>query len=495
MWTDGSGLKPHARALLRDLCGRQPVGVNTAIYRTEALVDAVARFSQKPERANRMILDSTLTHAFKQYAGDLLRGRIDPKDLGSNIYLEVPRVPIDSVMRRLLATRAPKSIHEAVKPRHPEFVKLEQALSDYRRLEVEGGWSAIPDGEVVKAGERDARIPALRRRLAVTGDIEDGAVRDDSLFDTDVRAGLAHFQRRHGLDVDSVLGPSTIEALNVPIEDRVRQIELTLERWRWLPRKLGDRHITVNIPSFLVRAYDRQGQVLSMKAVVGSELEERRTPVFSDAIDYIVFRPYWNVPEAIVVNEIIPNIERDSRYLENNDYEIVDEDGEVVSRSEIDEKDVVSGKYRVRQRPGPANSLGLIKFVFPNPHNVYLHDTPADHLFAESERDFSHGCVRLEDPVRLAMFVLEPQGWTKDEIEDALQGERQRVELSEPVPVYIMYMTAFVDDDGTVAFRSDLYGFDEALDRALTEHDRKELARVDTTRSSCELIRRVLDEV
>ncbi|HUF07883.1 MAG TPA: L,D-transpeptidase family protein [Rhodothermales bacterium] len=494
-WIEDGRLKPHARSLLADLCRTEQYGLVSWAYSPESLVQALERFAKDQNASNAAELDSQLTSAFTRYSGDLLRGRVDPKELASEMYLTGPEVSADSVMMRILSGQAPESIRSLLAPNHPGYLRLDKALAGYRALAEKGGWPRIASGDVIKPGERDARVPNLRHRLAITGDLDENQASDNSLYDADVQAALAHFQRRHGIDVDSALGPATLEALNVPVEDRIRQIQLTLERWHWLPRRLGERYVIVNIPAFLVHAYVKEDLVLTMRAVVGSELKAKQTPVFSDMMDYVVFRPYWNVPQEIAINEILPKVEEDESYLQDNRYELIDDEGQVVDSDDPDLDKVESGTYRVRQLPGPANALGLVKFIFPNEHNVYLHDSPADHLFDESARDFSHGCIRLEDPARFAEFVLGPQGWTSAAIQSALRGERKQVELETPIPVYIVYLSAFVLEDGTVSFRNDIYGLDEALDGALKKYNEPALEQAGPNASSCERIHNALDEL
>jgi murein L,D-transpeptidase YcbB/YkuD len=242
-----------------------------------------------------------------------------------------------------------------------------------------------------------------------------------------------------------------------------------MERLRWLPSDMGDRRIVVNIPEFKVYGYDEGERALEMRVVVGSEYGGKETPVFSDEMNHVVFNPYWNVPYSIAANEMLPRIRENANYLPSRGFEVLDGNGDVLPAGSVNPDDIASGAVRIRQKPSPSNALGLVKFMFPNPHSIYLHDSPADHLFAEAERDFSHGCIRLEDPPRFGAFVLGKQGWSQTDVEMAIGAmERQVVQLDQHIPVYIMYMTAVVEDDGSVTFRDDVYGNDEALLQALS---------------------------
>jgi murein L,D-transpeptidase YcbB/YkuD len=295
------------------------------------------------------------------------------------------------------------------------------------------------------------------------------------VYDEATRAGVARFQRRHGLTADGVIGSATAKALQVPLSWRVRQIELALERLRWLPDLSRERLIAVNIPMFQLWAWDRvpshDPPALTMSVIVGRSLDSR-TPVFAERMQYVVFQPYWNVPLSILQNELLPQIRRDPGYLARENMEIVDGAGDhapVLAGTTDDIARLGTGNVRVRQRPGPENALGLVKFMFPNRNDVYMHDTPARVLFGRARRDLSHGCIRVQDPVALANWVLgSDRTWTRERIVAAMNGTpNRRVDLPQPVQVVIFYTTAAALPDGTVQFADDLYGQDGALDRAL----------------------------
>jgi len=280
--------------------------------------------------------------------------------------------------------------------------------------------------------------------------------------------GVKRFQTRHGLEADGKLGPRAITELNRPMSDRVEQLRLTLERWRWVPHNFAEPPIVVNIPEFLLRAYDAQREpALNMRVVVGRAMRTQ-TPVLEEDMKYVIFWPYWNVPPSILRGEIIPKIAKDPAYLHKNNYEVVTYSGQVVTDGVVSD-DVLAqlraGKLMVRQKPGPKNALGLIKFIFPNDNNVYLHSTPSQSLFSRTRRDFSHGCIRVEDPKALAEWVLRNNpGWTRERIEAAFQAQKeQRVNLARTIPVLIVYGTAIVKEDGQVFFFDDIYGYDKAL--------------------------------
>jgi murein L,D-transpeptidase YcbB/YkuD len=285
---------------------------------------------------------------------------------------------------------------------------------------------------------------------------------------------VKRFQRRHGLDPDGWLGRETLRELDTPLSYRVLQLELTLERWRWIPHTFPQPPVVVNIPEFRLRAFDEHHRVaLSMKVVVGQAFRHQ-TPVFAARMRCVVFRPYWNVPMSIQRSELIPKIERDRSYLNEHGYQIVDMKGNVVTEGSVTRsilQRLDSGKLRIRQKPGLENSLGLIKFAFPNEHDVYLHGTPATQLFSKARRDFSHGCIRVEDPVALAAWVLKRNpAWNLDRIRAAINGDHMiQVNLEQPIPVLILYGTAVIEENGEVHFFDDIYGDDKALARVLAK--------------------------
>lgn len=282
---------------------------------------------------------------------------------------------------------------------------------------------------------------------------------------------VSRFQARYGLRPDSVLGPATRQALNVPASRRLAEIAANLERYRWLPSAFGARHVLVNIPAYRLEAFADGRRVLDMPVVVGDELEALRTPVMADTMTYVQFGPFWNVPAGIAAREILPHARRDRQSFERNGFEVVrgwSDDAPVVDARRIAAREVTSGRYRVRQRPGPTNALGRVKFMFPNAHDIYLHDTPSRALFDARMRAASHGCVRLGDPAALAQFVLAGQdGWTSERIGTMLaSGETRRVDLTRGVPVFLVYFTAEVRD-GALVFRPDRYEHDHELIHAL----------------------------
>ncbi len=357
----------------------------------------------------------------------------------------------DSTKNAATSAQSLDSAHERLKEAHDRF----------RRIAADGGWNAIPSGDLVRPGDTaQAQVQALRDRLRVTGELQ-GAAPSGDVFDRALVSALAAFQARQGLVVDSLLGGNTRTALNVPASRRVAQIEETLDRWDALPTfptEPGSRYVIVNVPEFRVRGFEDGREVIQMEVVVGGTYDGRATPLFHDTMEHVVFRPYWNVPPSIAREELVPD---GPSALTDKRFEIVSHyavDATVYDMTSANLRRVANGNLRIRQKAGPDNALGLVKYIFPNQYAVYLHDTPADHLFDEATRAFSHGCIRLERPAEFGAWVLGPQGWDESRVRTAMnEGDRQLVELDQNIPVYIVYLTVYADDDGSVHFVDDIY--------------------------------------
>ena len=444
----------RADALLRALADARDDALRVDAYPVDALVSALGavRAARRPTADQLAAADVLLTAAYVSLATDLLAGQVDPKGLSQGWHIRRDAEPVDSVVAEGL--RAPRldSALAGLRPRDASYDLLRRELARFRTIVADGGWPTVPEGRKLRPGGSDdpARLAALRERLRIEGyaaDADSGAA--PGRYDRRLADVVAEWQARHGLPSDGVLGEQTVKALNVPASYRLGQIAANLERMRWLPRSLGDRYILVNLPAFRLRAHDPRG-TLEMKVIVGEPEDGKRTPVFADSMETVVFRPYWNITPDIQREETAPRIQSDPGYMAENGLEYYREDGET----------------RIRQRPGPKNSLGLVKFLFPNEFNVYLHDTPNDELFAKDVRAFSHGCIRLEQPAALAEWVL---GWDAVKVDDALHGaaDDRAVRLPGKIPVYIVYTTAYARD-GALHFGNDVYGRDAALVEAVS---------------------------
>ncbi|MDT7856572.1 L,D-transpeptidase family protein [Rubrivirga sp. S365] len=343
----------------------------------------------------------------------------------------------------------------------PARQRLEEALARYQQVAQGGGWSTVPDGDLVEPGDTAAtQVQALRDRLAASGELG-GADPAGDVYDGALVGALARFQATHGLAVDSLLGGNTRAALNESADRRVEQIQSTLARWDELPAfPTGPdaRYVVVNVPEFRVRAFEGGREALQMEVVVGASYDGRETPLFHDKMEHVIFRPYWGVPASIASEELVS---QGPSALERKGFEIAANyhaDADVYPMTWANLRRVRDGELRLRQTPGPDNALGLVKYMFPNQHAVYLHDTPADHLFEEADRAFSHGCIRLERPAEFGAWVLGPQGWDEARVrENMTTGDREKVVLDEEIPVYIVYLPVWADAGGAVHFAQDVY--------------------------------------
>ncbi len=478
LWFEHGRPTPQAIQAAGFLASADADGLAPSDYDAEPLRRALSQAGQgaAPAPAAMAELDAALSAAMERYLLDLHRGRLDPRVIHQ--YFKAPALPSSFDAAAYLqgavkSNRLPEAVR-LVAPRIPLYARLRQVLADYRRLSGHPAWNtglpALP-GKKLEPGQSYAGMAALAERLAALGDLPANtpapARYEGALVD-----GVKAFQERHGLLPDGIIGSATFAQLQVAPDRRIRQIELTLERLRWTPLLRAPRMIAVNIPEFILRAYevkdDKATVKVEMKIIVGSALD-KRTPVFEEDMRFIEFSPYWNIPISIARAETIPRLRRDPGYFQQQGLEFVTSGGQAVNTlSEANLQAVLRGELRIRQRPGPRNALGDIKFVFPNDKNIYLHHTPAPQLFDRHRRDFSHGCIRIEDPVSLAKFVLydDPE-WTETRIREAMaSGISKTIRLKQPLPVLITYSTVIVKND-KVYFFPDLYAQDQLLDNAL----------------------------
>jgi murein L,D-transpeptidase YcbB/YkuD len=478
----GSDRRPTAvaREALALLAAAAAEGLDPADYDAAALsarADAVSAGDSAPERA--AAFEADLTGAVARYLQHLHQGRVNPRDFGFKLDDRVDEHDYDALAREAVAGGRLAATVAELTPPLQIYRNLRTQLAVYRRLADDASLVAPPAPPAsVRPGEPYDGAVELRRMLAALGDLPSGSVaREPGIYDDELADAVGRFQRRHGLSDDGVLGRATGEALRVPLSTRLRQIELSLERLRWLPHVNAAPLVAVNIPMFRMWGWrDPLADTtpdIEMGVIVGQALRNQ-TPVFAELMRSVVFRPYWNVPASIVTGEILPAVARDPDYLPKSDMELVagqSDASPVVPASPENIERLRRGELRLRQRPGPGNSLGLAKFVFPNDDAVYMHGTPAQQLFSRSRRDFSHGCIRVEDPVALAEWVLRDRGTTREQVLAAMAGpSNQQVPLPRDVQVVLFYMTAIVrPDDGSVWFAEDIYLGDQALDRALRE--------------------------
>lgn len=465
LWLGPNGVTEQAAEVISALTASEQKGLSPSDYDASKWSErrqtiGTANDEQKAE------FDAALTVATMRYISDLHIGRVNPKHFKFGIDTAVKRYDLPQFLTQQVIHAADvQAVLAEVEPPYSGYKRTEDALKHYLELAKKGDGPLVPKvSKSVGVGDHYEGIGPLVARLRLMGDFGPGSDIED--YDARVSDAVKRFQLRHGLNADGKLGAATVRELNTPIADRVEQLSLALERWRWMPQDFPQPSVVVNIPEFRLRAFEAGHKVaLTMKVVVG-KAAPTQTPVFTDNIRLIVMRPYWNVPLSIVRSSVIPGIRKGGKgYLEKQRMEVSGGDGDLIAG-------LRSGRYTVRQKPGPRNSLGLIKFLFPNSYNVYLHDTPSTELFSQSRRDFSHGCIRLEKPAELAAFLLRNQDegrWTVDEVRKAMESgaDNRTVTLQTPVPVLILYATAVVEEDGTVFLLDDIYGHDRRLKAVL----------------------------
>ena len=404
---------------------------------------------------------------FLVYAADLKVGRFVPNKIDPDLFLDRRTVDGPATLAAATTTQDLNEFFAVWEPQRREYRALKALLAHYRELEAAGGWPGVEPGDVLKPGMTGPRVAQVKARLAASGDYAPGAASAEE-FDDELVEAVKRFQRRHGLDADGVIGKQSLLALNIKAADRVRQIVVNMERWRWRPEKLGRDYIKVNIAGFELTRVQKEKVVRRMDVVVGKTYH--RTPAFSDKISYLEFNPTWTVPFSIATKEMLPELKADPAKYVDKGFDLF-ERGSLASWHGIDwsQYSPKNFPFVFRQQPGPTNALGRVKFMFPNQHNVYLHDTQARSLFAKSYRALSHGCVRLSEPIKFAAEVLaDTPGWSRSKIDEVLASEETtKVRLPEPLPVHLVYDTAWLDEDGTIHFRPDIYGRDKRLYNAI----------------------------
>jgi murein L,D-transpeptidase YcbB/YkuD len=480
-WVKEGRITPQARGVIEAFRNAEGRGLNAEDYDNPRWADRVAMLqgtNPAPTAVDFARFDLALTVSLMRFISDLHIGRINPRYLHSGFNIGPAKYDLAHfVLHRIVDAQDVDAGLDAAEPPFPSYRLARRALATYIRLAREDSGEPLPVPDAaVRRGESYPGVERLAHQLRLVGDLPPDAVvpAGATVYTSVLEEAVKRFQRRHGLDPDGRLGKATLGQLNTPLSFRVRQLLLTMERWRWVPHEFSHPPIIVNIPEFQLRAFDEEGNVaLAMKVVVGKAFQSE-TPVFAKDMRYIIFRPYWNVPPSIQRRELVPQIRKNRDYLVKNGYEVTDSRGEVVSDGTVSDE-ILEGLRRgaltVRQRPGPKNSLGLVKFMFPNEFDVYLHGTPATELFSRSRRDFSHGCIRVEDPERLAVWALdEKPAWTEASIRAAIQGtETIQVNLDNPIPVLVFYTTAVVTEDGTVKFLQDIYRYDAAMEQLLAK--------------------------
>ena len=463
LWSNQKGRLDRASDLLHVIIQAKNEGLEPSDYYLEEF----SKYWDSTELSESVQLDLLLSAALYRYSNEVYSGRLDANYLDPDWHIKNESLDIS----RLFADVAKKSsignLLKELPPQHDGYQSLKQHLYQFRELAQQGGWQNLGWGPVLERSVQHEQVVLLRRRLKVTGDLAVDPFPDMDIFDRRLEEAVRRYQQRHGLEVDGKVGPQTRRSLDITVSERIRQIRINMERWRWLPRKLGKRYVMVNMTGFELYIIENDSMVLSMPVIIGHSL--RSTPTFSGLISYMEYNPYWTIPRKLVLEDIIPRQLRDPSYLSRESIKVYkgrgnakEIDPKTVDWSNLDENHF---PYWLRQEPGPKNALGTVKFMFSNPYAVYLHGTPDRHLFAPVVRAFSSGCIRVKDPVRLAAFLLNDGSLQKEEeVLASIHLEiNQRVTLPIAVPIYLVYWTAWVDQDDKMHFRHDVYGRDTRL--------------------------------
>ena len=471
-------------SLLGSIADAEQEGLSPLTYHQQQILPLLLQLGSilQPDKQLLIDLELLLTDAFITYASHRIYGQLDAKSQHKTWTLEKPAIDVAGLLQQALVNENVHQVLADLTPAHSGYQQLKLALADYRKIAERGGWPFIEPDKKLEKGVIDTRVKQLRERLRLSGDYDNAIPKSSELaflFDDSLHQAVIRFQARHGLLQDGIVGRRTIAALNVSVEARIAQLELNLERWRWLPDHLGERYILVNIPAYEMNLYEHNKPVFHSKVIVGKK--KRSTPIFSGEISHLVMSPYWNVPYKIAVKDKLPMLRRNPHKLKRAGLRAFSRSGRELSVTGINWHSVSSRNfgYRLRQDPGPKNALGKVKFMFPNAHSVYLHDTSAPKLFAKTRRSFSSGCVRVEKPIALAEALLKfDKQWDRKNIVKATSRKRPKtVKLQKKVPVHLMYWTAWQDANGIVHFRDDIYKQDKPLQQALNKLEVRLAAR------------------
>ena len=474
-WLRDGQPTPQARAIIEVLKQADQNGLNAEDYDGPRWTERLTRLHQPEDQAH---FDAALTVCVMRYISDLHIGKVNPQHFGFGLSVESKKYDLPQFIRsQLVSSNDINAAFQEIEPPFPGYKRTVTALRHYLEIAKQDDGQKLPvPSKTVDPGSPYAGVQRLTDLLRLLGDLPpNAAVQADDTYQGELVEAVKRFQQRHGLAADGRLGTQTLKQLNTPLSARIEQLRLTLERWRWVPPEFPQPPVVVNIPEFRLRAFDEGNRaVLTMNVIVGRALRHE-TPVFEEEMEFVVFRPYWNVPPSIQRSEIVPAIQRDRNYIAARNYEVVTQSGQVVTSGAISDEvlnQLRTGKLAVRQKPGPQNALGLVKLMFPNEYNVYLHSTPSAQLFSQSRRDFSHGCIRVEKPAELAAWALRNNpGWPLERVRAAMNGSQDnlQVNLAKPIPVLILYGTAVVDEQGIVYFFDDLYGHDASLAKVLAK--------------------------
>ncbi len=479
-WCSDKGILPQAESLITEIKGANNEGLRPDDYHLSSILSLIENIEDQQSLGNTVNpelwadLDLLLTDAFMLYASHLFAGRVNPETIHTDWKVSIQTADLANILQSALNMNQIKKTLIDFRPNHPGYSGLKTYLAHYRNIAKKVHELPLLDGTRLQKGDKGTSVGNLHERLIILGDLyADNNDRAD-IFDESTEEAVLRYQKRHGLIQDGIVGPRTLEMLNMSFQKRIPQIELNMERWRWIPRNMGNRYLIVNIADFKLWVTENHRRVLDMRVVVGRPY--RRTPVFSAKMTFMVINPYWNIPQRLAIRDVLPEIQKNIHYIEQQNIKVfkdwrknsVEIDPETIAWNKIEPRNFA---YKLRQEPGPRNVLGRMKFIFPNKFAVYLHDTPKRSLFKKNNRDFSSGCIRVEEPISLAVYLLQDDpSWTRERLMQAIENKTpQIVGLKRPITVHLQYWTAWVDETGKLNFRHDIYDRDRPLDRALKE--------------------------
>ncbi|MEL6683392.1 MAG: L,D-transpeptidase family protein [Pseudomonadota bacterium] len=461
IWS-GRGDRQRRNALMTAFSAAADHGLPADRYDVEALM---ARLQAARTPTEQGKLEVELSRLFLQYARDLQTGILVPSRVVSEIHRQVPYRPRQQTIAAFVQSN-PSAFLRSLAPASPEYTRLMRQKMQMERLLAQGGWGPTVPGTKLERGDTGAGVLALRNRLITMGFLERT---NTQTYDDTVFAAVQRFQRAHGLAMDGTAGPGTLREINRTVAERLQSVIVAMERERWINRPKGERHIWVNLTDFTAQVIDNDTVTFATRSVIGARDDDRESPEFSDVMEFMVINPSWYVPRSIITKEYLPQLQRNPNAVRQ--LIITDSRGRVVDRNAVDFSRYTRTNfpYSMRQPPSRGNALGLVKFMFPNRHNIYLHDTPAKSLFGRETRAYSHGCIRLADPFDFAYALLAPQTADPEEFfqSQLRTGRERRVDLVEPVPVHLVYRTAFTHAEGPMQYRRDVYGRDARIWNAL----------------------------
>lgn len=471
-WSENGEYLPQALMFINLLRQVSNEGMDPDLFSFQEMADIIeVTYGQKKDSLIRKKLDLELTGSYFKYSNKLWHGKVDPDKNGLEWFVDRKKIKYGKTLDSILENKEGSNPFIRYAPMHPEFQSLSHHFRNYRELARKDGWPLLDSLQLLrlKPGDTSLLIGQLKQKLINSGDLD--SIINPTTYDDELELALINFQKRYGINASGKLNAKTISKLNIPAIETAKQILVNMERWKWVPDKIDKNFLFVNIPEFKLKVFENGELVHEMKVIVGKQLNH--TPIFNDKLEYVVINPYWNVPESIAIDELLPAQKSDSTHLQKMNIEVYPKyDFEhPVNPDSInwDSLGVSKFPYQLRQKPGPGNALGKVKFLFPNNFDVYLHDTPGRNLFNEEARNFSHGCIRIEEPFWLADYLLMDDLKTKHINTPELENKWFEIPENKRLPVFIVYFTAWEDKNGRLNLREDIYNHDKKMSKILFE--------------------------